>query len=36
MKLFSEVARPFRKMAKEKRLKVQDVAKEIENYRKEG
>jgi len=33
---FSEVARPFRKMAKEKRLKVQDIAKEIENYRKEG
>ena len=32
---FSEVARPFRKMAKDRRLKVQDVAKEIENYRKE-
>ena len=33
---FSEVAKPFREMAKKKDLKVQDVAKEIEKYRKKG
>ena len=33
---FSEVARPFREMAKKQDLKAQDVAKEIEKYRKEG
>ena len=33
---FSEVARPFREMAKKKDLKAQDVTKEIEKYRKKG
>jgi len=33
---FSEVARPFREMAKKQKLKAQDVAEEIKEYRKKG
>ena len=33
---FSEVASPFRKMAKKEKLKIDDVAEEIKKYRKKG
>ncbi len=33
-KPFSEVARPFREMAKKEKLKTEDVAEEISKYRK--
>ena len=33
---FSEVARPFRDMAKKEKLKPEDVAEEITKYRKKG
>lgn len=33
---FSEVARPFREMAKKEKLKAKDVAEEIKKYRNKG
>lgn len=35
-KTFSEVASPFREMAKKKQLKVEDVTEEIKKYREKG
>ncbi len=33
---FSEVAKPFREMAKKEEIKAEDVAEEIEKYRNKG
>lgn len=35
-KSFSEVARPFREMAKKEKISAEDVSKEIKKYRKKG